>query len=274
MALPTHEFLQTYQEDKTLYMTLNRPEKMNALRDDMLQVFCQIVDTVENDDSISVVVVRGNGPCFSSGYDIGPDVEGARPQYSEGSRRFFKRRYAFLDRIWECPKPFIASVHGYCLASASDLANVCDITLAADDAQFGYPAVRWGGHTHRLTYPWYMPIKKAKEMMFTGDRISAVEAEKIGMVNRVVPRADLEKETKALAERIAMIPVSGLIVNKISMNHSYNVRGYREAMQYSFQIAETNLWRQEPFFEKVKSQGLGAALEYRDTKFEDVAEEK
>jgi enoyl-CoA hydratase/carnithine racemase len=272
MAYPTHEFLQTHQEDKTFYMTLNRPDKMNAMRDDMLVVFCQIVDEIEHDDSISVVVVRGNGPCFSSGYDIGPEVEGARPKYSEGSRRFFSRRYAFLDRVWNCPKPFIASVHGYCLASGSDLANVCDITMAADDAQFGYPAVRWGGHTHRLTYPWHMPIKKAKELMFTGDRISAVEAERIGMVNHVVPRADLEKETKALAERIAMIPLSGLIVNKISINFSYQVRGYREAMQYSFQIAETNLWRENPFFDKVHTQGLGAALEYRDKKFEDTTD--
>lgn len=271
MALPTHPHLLTHQEGKTFYFTFNRPEKMNAFRDEMLTVFCQIVDEIENDDSVSVIVVRGSGPCFSSGYDIGNDVEEKRPQYAEGSRRFFKRRYAFIDRVWECPKPFIASVHGYCLASASDLANVCDITIAADDASFGYPAVRWGGHTHRLTYPWHMPIKKAKEMMFTGDRITAEEAARVGMVNKVVPRADLEDETRQFADRIGLIPLSGLIVNKISMNHGYNVRGYREAMQYSFQIAETNLWRKEPFFEKVKTEGLNAALEFRDKKFEDPA---
>jgi enoyl-CoA hydratase len=271
MAIPTHPFLLTHQEDKIFYITFNRPEKKNAMRDDMLTVFCKIVDEIENDDSVSVIVVRGAGTCFSSGYDIGKDVEEQRPKFSEGSRKFFKRRYAFIDRVWDCPKPFIASVHGYCLAAASDLANTCDITISADDALFGYPAVRWGGHTHRLTYPWHMPIKKAKEMMFTGDRIDAQEAYRVGMVNKVVPGAELENETRALAERIAMIPLSGLIVNKISMNYSYQVRGYREAMQYSFQIAETNLWRDNSFFEKVSSEGLNAAIAERDTKFEDPA---
>ena len=269
MALPSHEHLETKQEDKILWITLNRPAKMNCMRDDMLAVFCEIVDAIEEDDSVSVVVVRGSGSCFSTGYDISPEVERDRPQFSEGSRRFFKRRYAFIDRVWNSPKPFIASVHGYCLASASDLANVCDITIASEDAVFGYPAVRWGGHTHRLTYPWNMPIKKAKELMFTGDQISAEQAERIGMVNKVVPRDALEKETREFANRMALVPLSGLIVNKISMNHAYNVQGYQQAMQYSFQIAETNLWRDEPFFKKIREEGLGSALKWRDGKFGD-----
>ena len=269
MPLPSHEFLKTEQEEKILWVTLNRPEKMNCMRDDMLEVFCKIVDAIEEDDSVSVVVIRGAGPCFSTGYDISPEVERNRPQFSEPSRRFFKRRYAFIDRIWNSPKPFIASVHGYCLASGSDLANVCDITIASEDAVFGYPAVRWGGHTHRLTYPWHLPMKKAKELMLTGDRMSAAEAERLGMVNHVVPRDALERETRALAGRVALVPLSGLIVNKTSMNFSYNVRGYQQAMQYSFQIAETNLWRDEPFFKKVREEGLAAALKYRDGKFGD-----
>jgi enoyl-CoA hydratase/carnithine racemase len=261
--------LLTQHEDQVLWVTLNRPDKLNCLRDDMLTVFCEIVDAIENEDSVSVVVIRGNGRCFSTGYDISPEVEKGRPQYSEGSRRFFKRRYALIDRIWNSPKPFIASVHGYCLAAASDIANVCDITVASEDAEFGYPAVRWGGHTHRLTYPWHMPIKKAKELMLTGDRISAAEAERIGMVNKVVPRDKLDEETRAFAKRMCLIPLSGLIVNKISMNYAYNVQGYQQAVQYSFQIAETNLWRDEPFFKKMREEGLNAALEWRDGKFKD-----
>jgi enoyl-CoA hydratase len=272
MTLPTHPHLEVRQDGQLLWMSINNPKKMNCMADDMLDIFCAIIDAVENDDSVSVVIVRGNGPCFSSGYDISDSTESKRPNYAEGSRRFFKRRYAFLDRVWNSPKPFIASVHSYCLAAASDLANMCDITIAAEDAVFGYPAVRWGGHTHRLTYPWHMPIKKAKEMMFTGDRIDAREAERIGMVNKVVPRDKLEAETRAMAERIAKIPLSGLIVNKISMNYAFNVQGFQQAMQYSFQIAETNLWRQNDFFEQVKQTGLTKALDWRDTKFGDRQE--
>jgi enoyl-CoA hydratase/carnithine racemase len=269
MNLPTHEHLQTHVEEKVLWITFNRPEKLNCLRDDMLTVCCDIVDAIENEDEVCVVVLRGAGKCFSTGYDVSAEVEKGRPQYSEGSRRFFKRRYALIDRIWNSPKPFIASVHGYCLAAGSDIANVCDITIASDDAEFGYPAVRWGGHTHRLTYPWHMSLKKAKELLLTGDRIPAAEAERIGMVNKVVPRDQLEAETREFARRMCLIPLSGLIVNKISMNYSYNVRGYQQAMQYSFQIAETNLWRDEPFFKKLREEGLNSALKWRDDKFKD-----
>jgi len=269
MNLPTHPHLETRHGDQVLWISLNHPAKMNCMGDDMLDVFCAIVDAIENDDSVSVIVVRGNGPCFSSGYDISKAGESNRPNYAEGSRRFFKRRYAFIDRVWNSPKPFIASVHGYCLAAASDLANTCDVTIASDDAVFGYPAVRWGGHTHRLTYPWHMPFKKAKELMLTGDRMSALEAERVGMVNKVVPRDKLEEETRAMAARMAMIPLSGLIVNKISMNYAYNVQGYQQAMQYSFQMAETNLWRKNDFFEKVQGEGLTRALDWRDGKFGD-----
>jgi enoyl-CoA hydratase/carnithine racemase len=273
MALPTHQYLEVHQEEKVLWVAFNNSEKMNCLGDDMLDVFCQIVDAVEDDDSVSVVVVRGKGSCFSSGFDISRRDGRKRPENAEASRRFYKRRYAFISKVWSSAKPFIASVHSYCLAGASDLSNACDITLASDDAVFGYPAVRWGGHTHALTYPWNMPIKKAKELMFTGDRISADEALQLGMVNRVVPRADLENSTRDLAKRISMTPLSGLIVNKISLNYSYQVRGYKEAAQYAFQIAETNRWRQNKteFEEKVLDGGLRSALDWRDKKYGDRA---
>jgi enoyl-CoA hydratase/carnithine racemase len=268
--LPSHPQLLLHHENRILYMTLNQPEKMNAMKDDMLDVFCQVVDAIENEDEVHVVVVRGAGPCFSSGYDIGNTGESWRERAdSEANRRFFKRRYSFLDRVWNSPKPFIASVHSYCLAAASDLSNMCDITIASDDAVFGYPAVRWGGHTHRLTYPWNMPFKKAKEMMFTGDRITAQEAERRGMVNYVVPRAELEAKTKEVAERLLMTPLSGLIVNKISMNYARNVQGFQQAMQYSFQMAETNLFRKNEFFERAKEGGLKEALGWRDSKYGD-----
>ena len=270
MTLPTHEHLELKHENNILWMSFNYPEKMNALGDDMLQVFCRIVDEIEDDDTVHAVVVRGNGPCFSSGYDISREGVTQRSQMdSETNRRFFKRRYAFIDRVWRSPKPFIASVHSYCLAAASDLANTCDITIAADDAVFGYPAVRWGGHTHRLTYAWHMPLKKAKELMFTGDRITAAEAERYGMVNRVVPRDKLEEETRAFAERLLLTPLSGLIVNKSSLNFAFNVQGYEQAMQYSFQSAETNLHRKNEFFDKAAEVGLTDALNWRDSRYGD-----
>jgi enoyl-CoA hydratase/carnithine racemase len=100
--------------------------------------------------------------------------------------------------------------------------------------------------------------------------MTAAEAMHFGMVNRVVPNDKLEEETRKLAERIAMVPISGLVVNKISTNYAFDVRGYQQSMQYSFQIAETNLWRPNDFFDKVNSEGLNTALRWRDDKYEDV----
>ena len=270
MNLPTHEHLELHHENRILYISFNNPSKRNAMRDDMLDVLCQIIDAIENEDEVHAVVIRGNGPCFSSGYDIGTSSGSRRDRSdAETNRRFFKHRYAFLDKVWNSPKPFIASVHSYCLAAASDLANSCDITIASDDAVFGYPAVRWGGHTHRLTYPWCLPFKNAKELRFTGARITAPAAERCGRGNQVVPRDQLEQVTKEVAERLLLTPLSGLIVNKISMNYSYNVRGFQQAMQYSFQMAETNLFRKNEFFEKVEEGGLTKALGWRDVKYGD-----
>ena len=215
-----------------------------------------------------MIIFRGNGRCFSSGYDISPNVP--RPKNSEEARRWANRRYAYLDRIWAIPKPFIAQVHGYCLAGASDLANTCDLTVAADDATFGYPAIRWGGHTHRLTYAWSLPMKKAREMMFTGDSITAAEAMALGMINRVVPREELGAATEALAERIALTPLSGLITNKLSLNYADEVRGYRQSMAFTNQIANTNFFRDFQEFRRLSDEmGLKAALQWRDGRFED-----
>jgi enoyl-CoA hydratase len=266
MATTTHPHLLVEQTDKIYWITFNRPEKLNCFSDDMLDALVGLLDELEADDSVSVIVFRGNGRCFSTGYDINPDLP--LPRNSEEARRWANRRYAYLDRIWAIPKPFIAQVHGYCLAGASDLANTCDLTVAADDATFGYPAIRWGGHTHRLTYAWSLPMKKAREMMFTGDSITAAEALALGMVNRVVPREELGAATEALAERIALTPLSGLITNKLSLNYADEVRGYRQSMAFTNQIANTNMFRDIEFFEVAREQGLKAALDRRDRPFD------
>ena len=258
--------LLTEQTDKVFWITFNRPEKLNCFSDPMLDAIVAMLDELERDDSVSVIVFRGSGRAFSSGYDISPDVP--RPTNSEEARRWANRRYAYIDRVWNIPKPFIAQVHGYCLAGASDLANTCDLTVASEDAVFGYPAIRWGGHTHRLTYAWTMPMKKARELMYTGDNITAQEALALGMVNKVVPREQLQAETAALAERIALTPLSGLITNKLSLNFADEVRGYRQSMAFTNQIANTNMFRDIEFFNIAREQGLKAALDHRDRPFD------
>src|SRR5215207_4847061 len=109
----THPHLLTEQADKVFWITFNRPEKLNCFSDPMLDELVAMLNALEQDDSVSVIVFRGNGRAFSSGYDISPDVP--RPKNAEEARRWANRRYAYLDRVWSIPKPFIAQVHGYCL---------------------------------------------------------------------------------------------------------------------------------------------------------------
>lgn len=268
-----HPHLLVDERDSICRITFNRPEKLNCFTDEMLDALTAMLVEIEYDDNIKVVILKGSGRCFSTGYDIAP--KGMRPLYgddggewdSDYARRWANRRYAYLDQVWALPKPVIAQVHGYCLAGASDLANTCDLTVASEDATFGYPALRWGGHTHRLTYAWNLPMKIAKQLMFTGDSLTAQQALHYGMINTVVPIEQLEAETESLAQRISMTALSGLIVNKISLNHTYELMGYRNSMTFTNQIANTNMFRKNQFHEISREQGLKAALDDRDTKF-------
>lgn len=243
----------------------NRDEKLNALTDEMLDLAGVYLGELGEDDGVKVVVLKGCGRCFSVGYDIGPAIP--LPKDSAGVRRWADRRYSLIGQIWELAKPVIAQVHGYCLAGANDLANVCDITVASEDAVFGYPAVRWGGHTHRLTYAWHMPMKQVRELLFTGDSVTAAQALAWGMVNHVVAREALEEYVCELAGRIALMPAEGLAINKISINQTYELMGYRNAMSFTNQIANTNMLRRSEFFESVQAVGLREALRQRDDPF-------
>src|SRR3954447_19480220 len=186
-------------------ITLNRPERTNALNQTMLGEIGAALDEAERDHDIGSIVVRGAGSAFSSGFDLKEQME-RRPSGVAQWRPILRRDFDTVMRFWRCPKPTIASVRGPCLAGAFELMLACDVTLAANDAFFGEPELKFGAGIVVMLLPWLVGPKIAKEIILTGqDRIPADQALRIGMVNRVVPAAELEAAGMKLARHIAAI---------------------------------------------------------------------
>jgi enoyl-CoA hydratase len=232
-------------------VTMNRPEYGNAQNSAMTYALDAAFTRAVDDDAVSVIVLTGAGKHFSAGHDIGTpgrDVDVSYPRRAVlwwdhvdkegGDLRYAREMEVYLGmcRRWrEIPKPTIAMVHGACIAGGLMLAWVCDLIVAAEDAFFADPVVRMGiPGVEYFAHPWTLGPRAAKEVLFTGDRFDARQAKEWGMVNRVVPRAELESATLALAERIAEMPRFGLALAKRAVNQAEDQMGMRAGMDSVF----------------------------------------
>ncbi|MBB2740857.1 UNVERIFIED_ORG: enoyl-CoA hydratase [Microbispora rosea subsp. rosea] len=232
-------------------VTMNRPEYRNAQNSAMTYALDEAFYRAVADDEVKVIVLAGEGEHFSAGHDIGTPGRDAHVSFErkaglwwdhvgkEGAESRFAREsevYLGMCRRWrEIPKPTIAMVQGACIAGGLMLAWVCDLIVASDDAFFADPVVRMGiPGVEYFAHPWVMPPRIAKEFLFTGDRMPARRAYEVGMVNRVVPRDDLETETFALAEKIAAMPRMGLALTKKAVNQAEDLQGMHAGMDSVF----------------------------------------
>jgi enoyl-CoA hydratase/carnithine racemase len=168
-------------------LTMNRPEALNALNHDLTQAISAAIASAGADENVSVVILRGAGRAFCSGYDLAEDADEGELDARQWHASLAGGMAGMLE-ILDCPKPVLASVQSYCLAGGTDLMLACDIAVVADDAKFGYVDIRFGSGVVSMLLPWVVGVRKAKELLFTGeDRIPADEALRIGLVNRVVP---------------------------------------------------------------------------------------
>lgn len=212
--------------------TLNRPEKRNALNNALRSALLAGLREADADPAVRVMVLRGAGPCFSAGYDLSADNTVGQPYYSPGgagqwSRHVIEGSFA----IWDLAKPVIAQVHGHCLAGGSELATACDVVLVADDAQIGYPPVRLMSPPDMQFHPWLMGMRRAMELMLTGDAMSGREAAESGFATRSVAAEALEETTLAFAERIARIPTELQQINKRTVHRAMEIMGARAAIR-------------------------------------------
>ena len=240
----------------------NRPEARNAESQQLLDELDAALTRAAGDGDIRVIVIAGKGDHFSAGHDL-KEAQAKRANFTVEERWAYEsqRYFDYCIRIWDCPKPTIAQVQGACIAGGFMVANMCDLVVASDDAFFGDPVC----HTlataavEVLIHPWVMGLRRAKEFLYTGERMSAAEAHAIGMVNRVVPRAELEAATLKLAERIAEAPPFAMRLLKRSLNRTLDVQGLRTALSGHFDTHELSHVSEE--FRRVREAGLAKAIE-------------
>jgi len=213
-------------------VTLNRPEKRNAISTPLRVALLDTLRAHDNDPDVRVTIVRGAGPCFSSGYDLGSNLMEGSPFYSApGDGQWARQANDTWFSVWDLAKPVLAQIHGYAIAGATELASACDLVYVAEDAQISYPVVRVASPPDWQYHTVLLGLRRAMELMLTGDPITGVEAARIGFANRAYPANRLEDEVLAIAVRIAGVPSDLTQINKRSVHRAFDVWGARAAIR-------------------------------------------
>lgn len=253
-------------------ITLNRPEKRNAINNGMRAELFAALEAADVDDAVHVTIVRGAGPCFSSGYDLNPAAADERPYYTAGGDGSWSRHVTEgWVRIWDLAKPVIAQVHGYAMAGGTELAAACDLLYVTPDATIGYPAIRTMSSPDLLWQPWFMGMRRAMEALLTGDSMTGTEAVEAGYANRAFPEDQLEAEVLAIAERIAQIPGDLLTLNKRTVHRAMEAMGMRTGLRATTELQALGLHQRssKEYMPKLREVGVKQAVHDRDAPFGD-----
>jgi enoyl-CoA hydratase len=272
-------------DDRLARITLNRPDKLNALSPELLADLEHALKTLEEIAEVRVIILRGAGRAFSAGYDlVTPRRQSEYRAAAQGERPSVWRRRTSMVRVsdlylylWNMAKITIAQVHGYCIAGGCELAMMADLVVAAEDARLGHPGTRGLGTSRTAAFwPVIIGMRKAKELLYTGDNVTGKEAEAMGMVNRAVPAEQLDQTVIDMAERIANQASDSLALQKRSVNTYFESIVYpaihsatdTDAM-YQF-TDQAYLW-QDKVRESMAEGGGGikAAFEWRDAPYRD-----
>ncbi|WP_342641545.1 enoyl-CoA hydratase/isomerase family protein [Rhodoligotrophos ferricapiens] len=257
--------------DGVARITLNRPERTNALNQTMLSEICAAMDEAEVDEGVRAIVVQGAGKAFSSGFDLKEQME-RRPTGVAQWRPLLRKDFDTVMRFWHCPKPTIAAVRGPCLAGACELALACDMTVATPDAFFGEPELRFGAGIVVMLLPWIVGPKIAKEIILLGeDRVSAERALAIGMINRVTADDALDETVTRMGRHLAAIDPELVKQTKRALNRAIEAQGMLEALESALDIDLAIEGGGSPdkiaFMDIAREKGLKAALAWRDARF-------
>lgn len=259
-------------------ITLNRPDKRNALSNLLRTELFDALDAADGDETVRVIVIRGAGKAFSAGYDLGEDNREGQPWVTPGGEGQWARHVSEgWFRMWDMPTPIIAQVHGYCLAGGSELAAACDLCYVATDARIGYPPVRLMSSPDLQYAPWLMGMRAAMEFMLTGDAISGEEAVRLGFANRAYPADELEAAVLGIAQRVAKVPGDLNALNKRTVHRAMEVMGMRDAIRAGHDI-HALAWHQQSSKEYIRKMreaaSVSEALSERDRDFGDYREGK
>jgi enoyl-CoA hydratase len=256
---------------KVRRITLNRPDKRNPLSNELRAELFAALERADNDDATAVTVIRGAGECFSAGYDLKSNVAENQPFHTAGGIGNWPRHVVEgFFRMWDLAKPVIAQVHGYCLAGGTELATACDLVYVAEDAKIGYPVVRAISPPDNQFYPWIVGMRRAMELMLTGDSMSGLEAVDCGFANRAFPKDELEARVLDVAERVAKVPSDLQQFNKRAVHRQMDAMGIRAGIRAGTEMqALATYTRSTQAHMAELRKGLTEALTKRDREFGD-----
>lgn len=266
-------------EGPLAWITLNRPEKLNAISTVMVAELNQALDRAQADDQVRVILLKGEGRAFSAGFDLepqpsaGPGQPPTREEEIAALKAELHSDFDLIMRFWDCPKPTVAAIHGYCLGGALEIALACDITIAARGCRLGEPEVKFGSGIVALLLPYLCGPKRAKELLLTGnDRVTAEQAETWGLVNRVCDADWLVHEARTLARQIARNDQLAVRLTKQAVNNLYEIPRMRDALQHALEldiaIETTETEESRAFNDILKKEGARAAIAWRDRRLD------
>ncbi len=255
-------------------LTLNRPAKRNALSNGLRTALYAGLEAADRDKAVRVSIIRGAGPCFSAGYDLGENLYKDQPFYTAGGDgQWARHALDGMFRVWDLAKPVIGQVHGYCLAGGSELAAACDLVYVADDARMGYPPVRLMSPPDAQFHPWFLHMRHAMEMMLTGDAFDADDLVRMGFANRKFALAEMDSAVLAVAERIAKIPSDLQQINKRSVHRAMETMGIRAALRAGTEMQALAFHQPSSLAYRAEfAKGVTHALSQRDAGFGDYRE--
>ena len=261
------------QIDAVAVISLNRPQRLNAMNQAMLEELNQAANRAEQDRTVHAVVLTGAGTAFSSGFDLKAQAENT-PQGIDEWRPVLRRNFDACMSFWHLAKPTVAAVHGPALAGACELAMACDITISDETGIFGEPELRFGAGIVVMLLPWMVGPKRAKEIILLGlDNISASEAKEMGLINRGVTKGEDFKTALSIAKKLSRIDPPLLTQTKQALNNSYSIMGMEKALESALetdtQIEGEGMPTKSKFLQIARDQGLRTAITWRDSLSED-----
>jgi enoyl-CoA hydratase len=267
----SHETIKVRREGRVGILTLNRPKVLNALNRTLMSEVTAAMADFSKDSGIYAIVVHGEGRAFSAGFDMKESAQRATTEIADW-RAVLEADFDFIMQFWDCPKPTVAAVHGYCLAGAFELALACDVTVAAEGTRFGEPEPRFGSGIIAMLLPWAVGPKATKELLLTGtDKVDARRALEMGIINHVVPAGEEVEKALAIANDIAASAPLSVQMTKRAINRTYDIMGMRQALLAALDtdvLIEAQGGPERAEFNRLRREkGLKAALEWRDARF-------
>ncbi len=278
----SYETIEYGAEGGVARLTLNRPERMNAINTQLVADLRDAVAAANDDSHVRVIVLSGAGRAFCAGYDLdwGTKAEDASQRAMSGHwdpvRDYIgmSRNVRVYMSLWESPKPVIAQVHGWCVGGGTDLALCSDLILVAEDAQIGYPPARIWGEPTTVMWIYRLGLEHAKRLMLTGESLSGLDAARLGLASKAVPAEQLADEVDAMARKLATIPLSQLVMSKLLVNQAYENMGLRTSQIIGtlFDGAARHTPEGIAWRDLAMKEGFREAVRRRDAPFGDYGE--